>query len=110
MITSIFTMAERTVRNSCFSNILLDEHTAIGGVDQISSNFMNELLLEFPDVICDKIGLAKVTPYKIELLYSIPAYRRPFPCPPDKQRVLCSVIGDLLEKGVILSVAVVLAI
>lgn len=44
----------------------------------------------------------KVTPYKIVLLDIIPACRRPFPCPPNKQKVLRSVIGDVLEKGVII--------
>lgn len=105
MITSVHIHFSRTdsleFSNSCFSSILPDEHTASGSVDQISSNFIIELLLKFPDGICDKIGLAKVFPYKIELLDSIPAFRRPFPCPPDKQRVLRSVIDDLLEKGVI---------
>lgn len=68
--------------------------------DQGNIEFLNELLQEFSDVICDKIGQAKCNPHKIVLLDNNTAYKR-LPCPPDKQEVMRTVINDLLLKRII---------
>lgn len=82
----------------CFSKVLLGEDSSQFEIaDQGNKEFLNELLQEFPDVICNKIGLAKCNPYKIVK----PAYKRAFHCPPDKQKVLQTIINDLLQKGII---------
>lgn len=61
--------------------------------------FLNELIGEFPEIICDSTGLAQVTPYQILLKDVKPAVRCLFPCTHGQQRVLRSVIDGLLQKG-----------
>lgn len=61
--------------------------------------FLNELIGEFPEIICDSTGLAEVTPYQILLKDVKLAVRCPFPCTHGQQRVLIFVIDGLLQKG-----------
>lgn len=60
--------------------------------------FLNELIGEFPEIICDSTGLAQVTPYEILLKDVKPAVRCLFPCTHGQQRVLRPVIDGLLQK------------
>lgn len=61
--------------------------------------FLNELIGEFPEIICDSTGLAQVTPYQILLKDVKPAVRCLFPCTHGQQRVSRPVIDGLLQKG-----------
>lgn len=61
-----------------------------------------DLIHSFGDVITDRIGTAKVEPYKIKISEKITPFRqRPYFLSPDKMRVMRETIQDLLKQGVI---------
>lgn len=68
-------------------------------IDQDDNVFLNELIAEFLEVICDSTGLAWVTPYQILLQDVKPPVRCPIICTHGQQQVLRSVTDDLLKKG-----------
>jgi hypothetical protein len=52
-------------------------------------------------VVFFRIGVAKCTPYNIELSDTKPVRSPPYRCAPPKLKVFKEMIDDLLEKGVI---------
>jgi len=69
--------------------------------DRNSSTLLSELIDEYPDVICDSIGNAKVQPYDIILSDTTPVRRPPYPLAPDHMLIMRRVINELLQSGVI---------
>lgn len=60
------------------------------------------LLKEYGDVVTNKIGKAKVAPYKLRVSDGIRPFRmRPFQMTPDKVRAMRELINELLDNGVI---------
>lgn len=62
----------------------------------------DDLIQSFGDVISDKIGTAKVEPYKIRISEKITPFRqRPYFLSPEKMKIMRETVQDLLNQGVI---------
>lgn len=62
----------------------------------------DDLINGFSDVITDRIGTAKVEPYKIKISDKIAPFRqRPYFLSPEKMKIMRETVQDLLNQGVI---------
>lgn len=64
-------------------------------------DLLSTLTAEYPDVISDTIGSAKVQPYEILLSDRSPVRKPPYQLAPDKMVIMRKVINGLLESKVI---------
>lgn len=64
-------------------------------------DLLSDLSVEYPEVITDKIGSARVQPYEILLSDPTPVRTPPYQLAPDKMIIMRKVINDLLESKVI---------
>jgi len=59
------------------------------------------LLVEFPSLLPTSLGIAKCTPYDIELSDTTPVWSPPYQCAPPKLQIFKQVVNELLEQGVV---------
>jgi hypothetical protein len=65
------------------------------------TGFLDKLLGEFPDLFSGKIGTARNTCYKIELVDTVPVRSTPYSLAPPKAAILKMHVEDLLRQGII---------
>lgn len=70
-------------------------------INNVGPSLLSSLIEQYPDVICDSIGTARVQPYDIILADNTPVRRPPYQLAPDKMFIMRRVINDLLQSGVI---------
>lgn len=94
------------VQNSCYhvtdsSSESQTQRQVSDASTVVESDLLSELIAQYPDVITDKIGLAKVQPYEILLSDPTPVRKSPYPLSPDKLLVMKNVLKDLVDNKVI---------
>ena len=87
--------------NRLFSLSNAEYLCALQGLEPSQKHQLQELLSQFPDVLCDKIGRTTLTECKLEVSPGPPIAQKPYRVSPTKQKIISEHIKQMLASGTI---------